>query len=265
MHRGLNRTVKNLGAGALRFLTHNLGARRLMFNALRLRRPEIMNLRDLDEARFLAYLFQNIESSKAQILQDLWVSFELREKNQGFFVEFGATNGLKNSNTWLLETQFGWSGILAEPNSVWHAELNQNRKCIIDQRCVYSRSGETVSFVSPEDPELSAVCVSADFDHFAEVRKAGSIHMVETVSLNDLLGMYKAPDEIDYVSIDTEGSEYEILSTFHFNKRRIKLFSIEHNHTAQEGKIDELMARHHYRRRFPEFSQWDAWYVHQSL
>lgn len=39
------------------------------------------------------------------------------------------------------------------------------------------------------------------------------------------------------------------------------LFSIEHNFTANEAKIDQLMAEKGYERRFPEFSQWDGWYV----
>ncbi|WP_213500134.1 hypothetical protein [Novosphingobium decolorationis] len=51
------------------------------------------------------------ERSKSQIMQGLWVCYELGEKREGFFVEFGATNGLKNSNTWLLEHEL--SGIAA--------------------------------------------------------------------------------------------------------------------------------------------------------
>ena len=62
------------------------------------------------------------------------------------------------------------------------------------------------------------------------------------------------------MSIDTEGSELEILSAFDFGRWSVRLFSIEHNHTDREREIDALMARHGYRRVFAEFSQWDAWY-----
>jgi FkbM family methyltransferase len=261
MSRIIRAKIKELGASAVAALAHRDDTRQLVFNALRLRRPEIMTLRDIDEVRFLAYIFERIETSKSQILQDLWVGFELAEKRGGFFVEFGATNGLTNSNTWLLENHFGWSGILAEPNAVWHAELSRNRRCVIDRRCVYSESGQTVSFVSPDDPELSAISVTGGRDHFAGVRQAAATFDVETISLNDLLDEYHAPDVIDYMSVDTEGSEFEILEGFDFTKRHIRLLSVEHNNTPQEAKIDQLLTKHNFRRRFPEFSQWDGWYT----
>jgi hypothetical protein len=90
--------------------------RRMMFNAIRLRRPEIAPLLDSRELQFLAYAFSRRDQSKSQILQDLRVCFELGARRNGFCVEFGATDGLTNSNTWLLESLLGWKGFW--PNSV---------------------------------------------------------------------------------------------------------------------------------------------------
>ena len=53
--------------------------------------------------------------SYAQIQQDLFILCELNFKRNGFFVEFGATDGIKLSNTYLLEKEFGWTGVLVEP------------------------------------------------------------------------------------------------------------------------------------------------------
>ena len=68
-----------------------------------------------------------IDLSKSQIRQDLFVLSELRFKQNGYFVDFGATNGLDISNSYLLETQFNWKGILAEPAKKWHKDLKKQK------------------------------------------------------------------------------------------------------------------------------------------
>jgi FkbM family methyltransferase len=241
------------------------GLRRMVFNAIRLNRIETERFRQSDELRFLAYAFANRHRSKSQILQDLWVCYELEEKHGGVFVEFGATNGLTNSNSWLLEERYGWTGILAEPNPIWHADLRRNRSSAIDLRCVHARSGETVMFTATDDfdPELSCLSEFASGDHFARIRANGREFPVETVSLNQLLDDHRAPREIDYMSIDTEGSEYAILSAFDFSRHSVTLISVEQNPTT-EGPIETLLAARGYVRVFQSFSQWDGWYVRDA-
>ena len=68
----------------------------------------------------------NPEHIKSQIYQDVFVLYILNWKRHGFFVEFGATNGLDLSNTFLLEKGFGWKGILCEPVSTWKEDLIKN-------------------------------------------------------------------------------------------------------------------------------------------
>tara|TARA_B100001964_G_C14239456_1_gene604201 strand:+ start:290 stop:670 length:381 start_codon:yes stop_codon:yes gene_type:complete len=70
----------------------------------------------------------NLDQSKAQLRQDLFVLSELEFKKNGYFVEFGATNGFDISNSYLLETKFNWKGIVAEPAKKWHHELKKIEK-----------------------------------------------------------------------------------------------------------------------------------------
>jgi FkbM family methyltransferase len=257
------------GISALAYAAHMAAKsapfRQMLFNSIRLNRIETERLRSVEEIGFLAYAFLNRQESKSQILQDLWVGYELGEKREGFFVEFGATNGLVNSNTWLLEKKYGWRGVLAEPNPVWHSMLDANRNCAIDHRCVGSSTGKIVAFLATNasDPELSSIAEFANGDHFAEVRAEGTEIKVETVSLNELLIEHRAPIDVDYLSIDTEGSKYDILSHFDFSRHVIRLISVEQNrHT--EATIESLLAKQGYERVFKEFSQWDGWYVRRE-
>ena len=74
-----------------------------------------------------------LSKSKSQLRQDLFVLSRLNFKRGGYYVEFGATNGIDLNNTYLLETEFGWDGILAEPAVCWHRDLKLNRKAAIEK------------------------------------------------------------------------------------------------------------------------------------
>ena len=89
--------------------------------------------------------------SKSQLKQDIFVLLETDFKKNGFFVEFGATNGINISNTHILEKKFNWDGILAEPSKQWHKDLKNNRSAKIETNCVWSKSGESLNFMELED------------------------------------------------------------------------------------------------------------------
>jgi FkbM family methyltransferase len=171
-------------------------------------------------------------------------------KRNGFFVEFGATDGVRLSNTWLLETEFGWRGICAEPNPKMFAQLKRNRRCTVSDACVGARSGDLVDFVLAE--EYGGMVRDMNSDMHAAKREAylaDSAYRTAfvTTSLHDLLTRLGAPREIDYLSIDTEGSELEILSAFPFDRWQIRLLTVEHNFSGSRERIRELLAGHGYR------------------
>jgi len=199
--------------------------------------------------------------SKAQLKQDMFVLDELGYKRNGYFVEFGATNGVNLSNTYLLEKEMGWRGILAEPARVWQDALVANRKCCISFDCVWSKSNEELEFNEVEAADLSTIDVFSNGDEHAKTRKEGKKYNVYTVSLLDLLRKYKAPKEIDYLSIDTEGSEFEIFNAFDFDAYKFKVITCEHNYTPMREKLADLLTSKGYTRKYTEYSRFDDWYV----
>jgi FkbM family methyltransferase len=210
---------------------------------------------------FLPFALDHCRRSEAQLFQDLWVLFESGCKRGGFFVEFGAMDGVEASNTFLLETHYEWSGIVAEPNPSFHQALRANRKCHVSTQCVAPVSNTTVPFIQTTDPLYSTIEHYVSSDMHAELRKDGNRITVETISLLDLLREGGAPHVIDYLSIDTEGNELEILQSFDFSLYEIRLISVEHNYTPRRQAIHALLTRHGYQRRFTELSKWDDWYV----
>jgi FkbM family methyltransferase len=218
---------------------------------------------DLKRISFLTFCVANRLHSKAQLLQDLYVLHKLNSKRNGYFVEFGATNGVDLSNSYLLEKQLGWNGILAEPFPIWHEDLAKNRSAIIDHRCVWAKSNQTLKFLTAEHaPEYASLYAMKDNDVHAGLRNQSTKTIdVTTISLNDMLEQHNAPTDFDYLSVDTEGAELEILKHFNFSKYHPKIITVEHNHGSElRTGIYELLTRHGYVREFEDFSFWDDWY-----
>jgi FkbM family methyltransferase len=232
----------------------------------------LRRLRDLaerhtgrDELAFMEFCNSNYKFSKSQIFQDLFVQYVLGEKSNGFFVEFGATNGVDLSNTYMLEKRYGWNGILAEPAKCWHNALRKNRGCTLDLRCVWDKDDEVLQFNETAAAEFSTIDSFTRSDLHAKARQEGDVYNVSTVSIDSLLRENHAPTQIDYLSADTEGSELRILSAFDFSRYRVKIVTVEHNYTADREKIHSLLSSKGFARKFEAFSLWDDWYVAQKL
>lgn len=103
--------------------------------------------------------------------------------------------------------------------------------------------------------------LASDGDKHKSLRKRGRKYKVNTISLLDLLMKHKASQKIDYLSIDTEGSEYEILNAFDFDAFDIKIITCEHNFTPMREKIFEFLTKHGYERKHVVASHCDDWYV----
>jgi FkbM family methyltransferase len=271
---GVRRIIKSgantLGLGIVRLKEGGVFTRGFEIRCAPIPGPEhrlfeaLVNVRERtsNAMPFLRYCVSNMGNSHAQSFQDLLVLFLLEEKRDGYFVEFGASGGIKSSNTFLLENGYGWHGIVAEPARCWHQELTRNRTCLVDHRCVWSESGEMLQFNEATDAWYSAVDGLPGLDLHAKKRQ-GKRYAVETISLRDLLRSHDAPVSIDYLSIDTEGSEFAILDSFFPSHHDIRIITVEHNYTNQRSRIHTLLTSHGYKRLFEELSMWEDWYIKQ--
>lgn len=165
------------------------------------------------------------------------------------------------SNTYLLEKNFGWTGMLGEPAKVWHDDLKNNRSAHIETRCIWSSSGEVLNFNEASVGEFSTIDNFSEEDSHWHRRKSGSKYEVETISFNDFLTENNAPQIMDYLSIDTEGSEFEILNSLDFSKFKFRVITCEHNYTEMRERIYNLLSKNGYVRKYEDISRWDDWYV----
>ncbi len=182
----------------------------------------------------------------SQIGQDrfLWENF-FRGKRGGVFVDIGAYDGEKFSNTLFFERSMGWTGLCVEPLPSAFAKLKQTRKAVCEQVCVADFEGEA-DFIEaddragPDEKMLSGLSGNFDPRHLGRLaRTAQTSRRVPVTKLSALLAKH-ALTKIDYCSIDVEGAELAVLSDFDPERFRISLFTIENNY--DDERIPRLMA-----------------------
>lgn len=224
-----------------------------------------------NEVKFLRFAARHHMGSTSQLLQDIFASYCSTEK-KSTFLEFGATDGISLSNTYHLEKNLGWNGVLAEPSPQWQSALKANRPDAITlMDCIWTNSDEILEFFVSSHGVLSTISkyTKSDEDSMpgnAAARNArGYYTKVKTVSLNDVLAKYFPLRGPTYMSVDTEGSEYDILLSCDFDYYRPKFLTVEHNFSDQNRKLDKLLSQFGYIRIFERFTDFDAWYVDEKV
>ena len=197
--------------------------------------------------------------SNSELDQDLFV-ISVVGKIDGFFVDIGAAGGFSVSNTKLLE-DMGWKGILVEPSKYWHPIL-QNRLGDISH-CAISSDISRKTFMETTDPFKSTLYKYLGKDKHEH--RSARMYEVPTITLLNLLEKYNAPKIIDFLSIDTEGSEFDIIQNFDFNLYKFKVITIEHNFTDSREKIYNLLTVNGYRRILEFFSGHDDFYILDNI
>lgn len=182
----------------------------------------------------------------SQVGQDMYVSTHFfPNKTNGTYIEIGAHNGIKCSNTYFFQQQ-GWRGMCIEPITELFEQLQKNRndQCICIQGCITNFTGQAqFLYVKGHCEMLSGLTQKFDPRHIErikyEARANGDALELRTVpcyKLNDILyeyGLY----HIDYLSIDTEGGELDILKSIDFHTFDIDVITVEDNYGYPEIRV----------------------------
>jgi len=179
----------------------------------------------------------------SQAGQDRVIDRLLQEKTGGVFADIGGYDGVTGSNSLFFEVFRGWSGILVEPSPTQLRKAEQVRRC----PCLgYAVAGEAADMAFMEITEgytqMSGFLDSYDRDLLTQVRGDARhkevIHQLQAKPLADIL-TEAGLSQIDYLSLDVEGGEMDILQSFPFDSFDIEFWSIENNN--QSSQLPELM------------------------
>ena len=174
----------------------------------------------------------------SQHAQDRFIdTFLLHGKRDGVFVDVGAYDGVALSNTCYFEKELGWRGLCIEPNPAAYGRLTQNRNCVAINCGVGARADSLEFLKLPGDLDLGSGFIQYFDDSsiyndnkFIERVQAegGEIIKVPVRCFNELLESSQIA-RVDYLSIDTEGADLEILRSIDFDSFDIQVISIENS------------------------------------
>lgn len=160
--------------------------------------------------------------------------------NGGYFVEAGAHDGIGDSQTYELE-QLGWNGLCVEPSSAFHG-LTESRRCRLDNRCLWDHNGlAPFTEISGNDIELSGISGSFNYDEHGRDNLSSYVSLKQAVTLTAMLKDHDAPSVIEFLALDTEGSELAILSVHDFERYRFLFMEIEYHTDKRREELTQLL------------------------
>jgi FkbM family methyltransferase len=209
----------------------------------------------------LKELFLSGILGKSQFGQDLFVISKVKHNNRKYFVELGASDGIELSNTYLLETWHGWSGLLIEPAEIVASALVTNRpNAFISLAAVVPNYEDSYRFIALSNPGLSHL-INDDSREGRDCVEGNPSTKVKMFTLTGLLAHHNLPNYIDFLSLDVEGLEFEILKSFDFSRYCFGIICVEHNYRSDRLDIHNLLSCKGYKRVYGRVSKVDDWYI----
>jgi len=177
----------------------------------------------------------------SQYKQDYFVDKYFNGKSNGFFLDIGAHDGESLSNTLFFEKHRDWKGICIEPIPDVFEKLKNVRNCECINACISEKEGEvTFRRIHGYAEMLSGILDFMTEEHKKRIEhevklSKGSYEdiTVKSLNINNVL-RERGIGNIDYLSIDTEGAEFEIIKTIDFKSVNITLLTVENNENSKE-------------------------------
>ena len=182
------------------------------------------------------------QSGQDKVIFDM---FFRNNKSKGFFIDIGAYDGRKGSNSFFFEKFLKWQGIAFEPSKKQFIKLNQIRNCLCKNDAIGSVNTKVEFCDVVEGPTMMSGLKHLDFDKNLEIinNVNGSkinTYEVEVLSFEMGVGHNKI---IDYLSIDIEGGEEDLIKSIDYDFYDIKVISIENNYPNEISYFEYLSSK----------------------
>lgn len=203
-----------------------------------------VNIHSLSYTKIPTKFYSQIEQDK------YFIENIIKYRPNGLFLEIGGYDGITGSNTYFLEKNLGWNGIIVECNPTLVEKCKNTRSCYICDKALYESDNAELLFTIPCGDEIiggkeqlggiKTLLKPESLRVFQRCYKESKDIIVKTININTLLESRKIYS-IDYVSLDVEGGELSILKTWDFNKHKVRFLTVEHGNIAHYQKSINIL------------------------
>ena len=173
--------------------------------------------------------------------QDRWlVENVFGHARNGTFVEAGALDGVFHSNSLFFESELDWRGVLVEPIPAFCETARMNRPLARVFGCALGYQNGT------DEIEISIPVPGwTGFSRLSHPRRSTTERNRITVEVRTLMEILVRCEisAVDYLSLDVEGAEYEVLSAYPFEEIPIRVIGVEDNDESNEPLRSLLSSR----------------------
>jgi FkbM family methyltransferase len=175
-----------------------------------------------------------------RILYDIF-----KHQLHGYCVEVGAYDGITGSPTYLFE-KLKWTCLLVEANPELVEQIKKNRKCVIKNYAASDKEGDSVFFVAEKVEQMSTLTLTKKHhDWILEVGGTVREINVQKKTLDHIL-IESGFQEVQFVVIDVEGYEMEVLKGFTIEKFKPRIVIIEDNSNQEDSSVPQYMEKRGY-------------------
>jgi len=171
----------------------------------------------------------------SQLGQSTYVDKLLSHRRNGFFIECGAANGDFISNSLFFERERDWTGILIEPNPEYFAQiLKKNRRAYVLNACLSSKRKPMTDNLVPAGV-IGGVVGQMTPTRLRAIKASKRLQIpVQCFPLNSVMASINV-SHVDYLSLDVEGPEMEILRTIDWTRLQIDVITVEYRIYGANG------------------------------
>jgi hypothetical protein len=195
----------------------------------------------------LSIILKNDGRLYSQLCQELFVAAKTKEIPKPFYLEIGAFHPEKYSNTAALRKFLGWTGLSVDPS--------------LETQSFFEDAGLGDSFLNVGVGATSGVAYFLANGAFSQTRDLETENSIKV----DILGIRELIEihpKVDYVSLDIEGGELEIMKVFPWDICKPQVFTIEHNDEKDvKNKLESVMSSAGYRQVLESVTNFESWFV----